>query len=392
MKPSRKELILNIMQEQKIASIKDLAEALSCTEMTIRRNLNLLQQEGLIVRQHGYARLAESADADMPVPGDAADGKSTDSISPTKSVDVQGSLLADGYDGGNKGGTTGNGRTIGFVVFTATGKLLGMNSFLPYILSGIQTAARRHGYSITFINITRANIETEISYIREAGCAGFVIFATELQERDLPYFQRLNIPFVLFDNYFNDLPLNCVKVNNEQGTWISLKYLYDMGHRRIGYLGSGVEIDSFLERRFWAFSHMYGFGLKPENCLYYKIGYPHEEAEVGMDRILHTYSKEDLPTAFIGDNDLVVLGAMHACIKNDYRIPDDFSFVGFDGREECTLIYPKLTTVDLPRTRFGAEAVELLIRYLEYPSESFINIEIGLQLRVRESVRRMGER
>lgn len=53
--------IIEIMQNQNVISIKELAEKLSCTEMTVRRNLDELQKQNLVRREHGYAHLLTSA-------------------------------------------------------------------------------------------------------------------------------------------------------------------------------------------------------------------------------------------------------------------------------------------------------------------------------------------
>ena len=53
--------ILSIMEKQHTASVRQLAEELGCTEMTVRRNLDQLQAQGLVKREHGYAYLLHSS-------------------------------------------------------------------------------------------------------------------------------------------------------------------------------------------------------------------------------------------------------------------------------------------------------------------------------------------
>ena len=108
-----------------------------------------------------------------------------------------------------------------------------------------------------------------------------------------------------------------------------------------------------------------------------------------MDEVLSRIPKDKLPTAFLADNDLVSIGAMQAVKKAGYHIPDDFSFIGYDDRPVCTLIDPKLSTVQLPRERFGAEAVKLLIEQIEDKKESCITIQINGKLICRDSVKRI---
>lgn len=280
-------------------------------------------------------------------------------------------------------------KVIAFVLFKENGKLLGSNTFFPLILEGIESSARRKGYSLSIINIEKTNLDAELSYISDSNCSGFVIFATEMHEEVISRFESLGIPFVIFDNEFFDREINCVKVNNRQGTHLAVRHLYEMGHTNIGYLSSGLEINSFKEREKAALDAIRSFGLKVGNSSVYTIGYPHEHAEEGMDALLEKVSADQLPTAFLADNDLVSIGAIRSLKKHGYRVPEDFSFVGFDDRPICTLIEPALTTVQLPRELFGAEAVNLLIRQLEENLTSCLTVEINSRLIIRDSVKKL---
>ncbi len=278
------------------------------------------------------------------------------------------------------------GHTISFVLYRDNGKLLGMNSFFPLILEGIEATARKHGYSLNIVNMDRCTLTHDIQYIKENGSAGFVIFATELQKEQLQEFFSLQIPFVIFDNYFLDQEVMNVKVNNEQGTFLAVKHLHEYGHKRIGYLCSDVKINSFLERQKCTLSALHYFECEEPEKFFYTIGYASENAENGMDKLLDSVSLHDLPTAFLADNDLVAIGAMQSIKKHGFCIPDDFSIIGYDDRPICSLTDPKLTTIQLPRHKFGAAAVDLLIQQIETSDSSPISVEINGKLITRNTV------
>lgn len=61
MRKDRSAQIIEIMQSQNIISISDLAKRLDCTEMTVRRNLDKLQEMNFVKREHGYAVLLKNA-------------------------------------------------------------------------------------------------------------------------------------------------------------------------------------------------------------------------------------------------------------------------------------------------------------------------------------------
>ena len=59
---SKHAAIIEIMEKKQIISIKELAEKLNCTEMTVRRNLDELNEIGFVERERGFARLLKPAE------------------------------------------------------------------------------------------------------------------------------------------------------------------------------------------------------------------------------------------------------------------------------------------------------------------------------------------
>lgn len=55
----RRQLILNILEKKKRVTVKDLARDVNVSEATLRTDLNVLEEEGLLTRTHGGAVLNE---------------------------------------------------------------------------------------------------------------------------------------------------------------------------------------------------------------------------------------------------------------------------------------------------------------------------------------------
>ena len=60
-------------------------------------------------------------------------------------------------------------------------------------------------------------------------------------------------------------------------------------------------------------------------------------------------------------DDISAFGGIKAALKRGLRIPDDISFVGFDGVMMGQIIEPKLTTVSQNTAELGRRAADLLI-------------------------------
>ena len=59
-------------------------------------------------------------------------------------------------------------------------------------------------------------------------------------------------------------------------------------------------------------------------------------------------------------SDLIAIGALRTITRMGYRVPEDFSVVGYDGIELTKFTSPPLTTVNQNVRDKGYEAVRLL--------------------------------
>jgi len=275
--------------------------------------------------------------------------------------------------------------TIGFVVYKRHGNIIDQSPFFSLMIESIETSSRKHGYRIVLIYIDKANrISEQIDYIQSLHCSGLIIFATEMLNEDISPFYDLDLPFVILDNYFPDTLADSVAINNEQGTYQAAKYLYDNGHRKIGYLQSKTYLTSFSERKQFFFSALRKFKVIGMERYIFHVGYPEDNAYLDFKEILD--SDTELPTALFADNDLIAFGAIKALKEKGYRVPEDISVIGFDDRPICVTSEPNITTINVPKAMFGALAVDTLINRINKNYDGYIKIEIGTELVVRDSV------
>lgn len=278
-----------------------------------------------------------------------------------------------------------------FVIYKRHGEILDQHPFFLLMIESIENHAREYGYHILVTTIDNKNpVEPQLSRLKEMNAKGLIIFATEMLEDDIFYFENLQIPFVAIDNDFTHLNINTVSINNQMGTYQAIEYLHGMGHRKIGYLQSSTVIQSFLEREYGYRNALNQLGLELYSKYIFKLPYT-EEASYQNFRLLLD-EKVELPTAFVTDDDTIASGVIRALTEKGFLIPDDISIVGFNDRPSCEISSPKLTSVNVPRHSFGVESVDFLIKLIERKEQSkagvrCIKIRIGTQLVLRESVK-----
>ncbi len=72
-------------------------------------------------------------------------------------------------------------------------------------------------------------------------------------------------------------------------------------------------------------------------------------------------ARKERPTAIVFYNDHRALGGIKALLEKGYKLPEDFSVVGFDNVPEGSLFYPSLTTVGFNVAYAAEKAAELVV-------------------------------
>jgi LacI family transcriptional regulator len=90
-------------------------------------------------------------------------------------------------------------------------------------------------------------------------------------------------------------------------------------------------------------------------------------------------------TAVFAANDQMAIGAMAYLHRLNFRIPEDFSIVGYDDIPEATIMYPNLTTVAQPVAEIGRLSIKLLLERIRQADMPARRIVLLTRLIERES-------
>lgn len=168
----------------------------------------------------------------------------------------------------------------------------------------------------------------------------------------------------------------------------AVQYLYDNGHREIGYIG----VKSIRESKMMDLAeHRYDLvknkllelGIYDENKIY-RGGKTHKDGYDLMNRIIST---NHLPTAFFIGNDSMCIGAMNALFEHGIAVPDNISLIGYNDITSAEYVTPSLTTVKVYTELMGETAVNLLLERLD-ERDVPIKLITPTKLIVRDSVKK----
>ncbi len=158
---------------------------------------------------------------------------------------------------------------------------------------------------------------------------------------------------------------------------MSVNYLFDLGHRKIGYVGGNFSGSKFNGYAHTLMSH--NIDLNPEYIYHIKFG-----EEYGYRIMEEIMRKDDIPTAIYCVNDVIAIGMLR-CLekyKNRSFVP---SIISNDDIEEAQYTSPMLTTVRLPKDEMAMFAIEILINRIKGFHKTIVKMQLDAALVVRGS-------
>ncbi len=180
----------------------------------------------------------------------------------------------------------------------------------------------------------------------------------------------------------------CIDNDNLLASREAADYLYDLGHRRIGYLGSASSFQFASDRHagYQLSLLLHGLPLRPD--------YSIEMEQVNSDdeSLCTLLAREDHPTAFVVSEDMLALALERACFRMGLSIPGDVSIIAFNNSLYSQLASPQLTSVDINTYQLGQEAANQIISYLENPNMRPAKIIVPHRIVERDSCRRISEK
>jgi LacI family transcriptional regulator len=253
--------------------------------------------------------------------------------------------------------------------------------------------------------------EPELEAIHRAeheGAAGIVIWSCLEPScvQELARLEASGVPVVYMDRAPTDRDCDFVGVDNRGGVMLAVRYLHDLGHRRIAFLSHPDRIGTVLDREQGYLDGLNQLGHRTAARLIYRGGRTiGPRAEEALDQFL---THPQPPTAAIAVNDLHAFELLRAAGQRGMRIPQDLSVIGFDDVDQYSPGPGTLTAVRQPFSEIGLRAAELLLRRIrdrQRNGQSRMHVILGTTLTIRsttgpcprrrrapDSARRAGER
>lgn len=187
-----------------------------------------------------------------------------------------------------------------------------------------------------------------------------MIIIGRLSERYLEFLnQNTGVPLIYLDFYNIEQAADCVISDSYYGAYRLTNYLFEMGHKKIAYVGTLFTTDSITDRYFGYVKAVLEHGEKVRKDWILKDRDPDSGL---IDENLLLQLPENMPTAFLCSCDLTAGILIRKLQRAGYRVPEDISVAGYDNYMFPGLCDIGVTTYEVDRKEMAERAVQLMIK------------------------------
>jgi DNA-binding LacI/PurR family transcriptional regulator len=233
------------------------------------------------------------------------------------------------------------------------------NPFFPEILKEFESIGIERNREVMLSNIDfhRNGMGDSVRRLLAWKVHGVAILTSAPDQRSMEDLAANSIPMVTLDRRIVGPGLSDVAVDNLPGMVQAIKYLKNIGHVKIGYIGGlpGEAISKHRSREFMSTLRNQELIVRPE---YIREG--DFRMTGGATAVQELLALSDPPTAILAGNDMTAIGALHAAQRMGFHIGRDISIVGLDDIAFAEIIVPALTTLHLSRPQMARSFFDAL--------------------------------
>ncbi len=238
--------------------------------------------------------------------------------------------------------------------------------FFSAAISGIETAALAHDYTILF-GQSYDDPESEkkvVDAMKKQRIDGLIISLSKQTNKydHLQALDKYDIPVVYFDRVPTFENAHKVFCNLYKGTVEMVGWLFNRGYRRIAFINGPDNLQATKERLNGYIEGVSRQKLKVDMQLVEKTDLSKESTHAAMKKLL---AIKNPPNAIITFNDYVHMDAVQYAFKQNIKVNKDIVFVSYANLPITSYTaYPPLASIEQYPYGQGEKAMQLMIRIL----------------------------
>ncbi|KAB0564757.1 LacI family DNA-binding transcriptional regulator [Pseudomonas palleroniana] len=267
-------------------------------------------------------------------------------------------------------------------------RLIGMlvadirNPYSIAVMHGVETACRRHGYSLVVCNTDRDDEQERqhLAALRSYNIEGLIVNTLGHHLDQLLELQR-EMPLVLVDRKVEPLHSDLVGLDNPAAVRMALEHLQQQGYRDVLMVSEAADgTSSRLERQA---SFIAEIDRRPG--LTGRV----LELDAALENNLHTFLAKPGAKALFCANGIAALACTRALKTLGCHLFDDVGLLALDDLDWYPLVGSGITALAQPTEAIGASAFDCLLKRLRGDSDPTRTLDFLPELIVRGSTRRL---
>ena len=251
--------------------------------------------------------------------------------------------------------------SIGVIITTIS------DPFFADVVQGVEEAAREANLTV-FLATSNNDPENEIRIIESfhrRRVDGVIIAASRIGEDYAKQLERVHFPVIMVNNQAvsENQNLHAINVDDLAGARLAVQHLFDLGHRRIGYVGVKNRPGSNARRLQGYRTMLEENGILPSPdwiCMNENGITEGLDGDLRAGLELGRKVLRQGVTAVFCYCDSVAAGVLAACREQSLDVPGQVSIIGFDDSDLCQILCPPLTTIHQPMREMGQMALNML--------------------------------
>ncbi len=267
-----------------------------------------------------------------------------------------------------------------------------VHHFFTTVIGGVEKVANEKGYNVIICS-SNNSFDKEVINLEMLACGsadGFILSVAKETQLKKDYHHILEtmsqgMPVVLFDRIIDEIVSDKVIIDDAKGAQIATNHLISLGCKKIAIISTVDYISVGKLRTNGYLRSLIASDIEVNNELILKIE-DVENCEIEISEFL----KNKEIDAIFAVNELFAVTAIKVLKKQDKRVPEDVSVIGFTDGILSKHFIPSLTTVSQHGEEMGERAANLLIEKLEArdnETEEYKTVIIDTSLIYRESTK-----
>lgn len=242
------------------------------------------------------------------------------------------------------------------------------NPFWTSVARSVEDAASGQGFNVILCNTDESEEKQEkyLSVLLRKRVDGFLFVPARSEPSAVESIQRQRVPVVVMDRRVPGAAVDVVRSDSEEGAYALTRHLIGQGHRRIAIVCGPLGVSTAQERLDGYRRALHEAGLAVDERWIVEGAYTVASGYAVTTQLL---AGDLLPTALLGGNNFIALGAMRAIREAGLGIPEDISVVCIDDIPDWLVGEPFLTVAAQSPYHLGRQATELLLRQIREPDQ-----------------------